>query len=69
MNESGVLQGLTQEEQDMARDEYIDAIMHGEDDEYQLAEHWYRSFPSPSHHFLILHAHASLAIHSASWHI
>ena len=33
-------QGLTEEEADMARNEYIDALMNGEDNETQLAEHW-----------------------------
>jgi hypothetical protein len=40
-------QGLTEEEADMARDEYVDALMNGEDNETQLAEHWSQS-PPPS---------------------
>lgn len=32
----------------MARDEYVDAMMNGEDNEEQLAEHW--SFPISATH-------------------
>ncbi len=34
-------QGLTEEEADNAREEFVSRIMAGDDDMEQLAEHWY----------------------------